>query len=230
MSSDTRVKETFFLRCQAINDLVRDSLDNEQTLKWIPDSEFSKESIQHHFPDRNFSYRYAVHERWGKAVLLLLGNDNECTPAFVDEFARQYSLPTHKYNNPPNLMEFRRYRKWLTLRNKMIKGFTKYDDNYYLVAERPLLYCYFRYGFCSACGILRCSPVWCICGYKELSDTWTSNNERLDNLIKKSQIQTNSANDAYLEWIPIDCIDIIIIGKLIFNYLPMMYVKLIPLE
>src|SRR5207248_1767436 len=67
--------------------------------------------------------------------------------------------------------------------------------------------CYSRYGFCSACGILRCSPVWCICGYRELSDGWTSNNKQLDEFIKKSQLQTNSANDAYLEWIPFDCID-----------------------
>ena len=49
--------------------------------------------------------------------------------------------------------------------------------------------------------------MWCICGCKELSDEWTSNNKKLDEFIKKSQIQTNSANDAYLEWIPFDCID-----------------------
>ena len=27
-------------------------------------------------------------------------------------------------------------------------------------------------------------------------------------MIKKSQLQTNSPNDAYLEWIPFDCIDV----------------------
>jgi hypothetical protein len=37
------------------------------------------------------------------------------------------------------------------------------------------------------------SSVWCICGHKELSDMWTSNNKKLDNFIKKSQMQTNSA-------------------------------------
>src|SRR6185369_13439059 len=89
----------------------------------------------------------------------------------------------------------------------MIKGFTKLDGSYYMVADKRFYHCYSRYGFCTACGILRCSPVWCICGHKEVFDGWTSNNNKqLDGLIKKSQLQTNSVNDAYLEWIPSDCI------------------------
>src|SRR5439155_15824850 len=117
-----------------------------------------------------------------------------------------YSLPTHKYSNDVN--QFRRYNIWLKKRNKLIKGFTEYDDNCYMVADRTFYHCYSRYGFCSACGILRCSPVWCICGHKELADDgWTSNNKQLDEFIKKSQLQTNSPNHAYLEWIPYDCID-----------------------
>jgi len=48
--------------------------------------------------------------------------------------------------------------------------------------------------------------VWCICGHKQLSDGWTSNNKQLDDFIKKSQLQTNSPNDVYLEWIPYDYI------------------------
>src|SRR5207237_2116626 len=75
-----------------------------------------------------------------------------------------------------------------------------------MVSDKRFYHCYSRYGFCTICGILRCSPVWCICGYKQLSDGWTSNNKQLDEFIKKSQLQTNSANDAYLEWIPYDCI------------------------
>jgi hypothetical protein len=47
----------------------------------------------------------------------------------------------------------------------------------------------------------------CICGHKQLCDGWTSNNKQLDEFIKKSQLQTNSPNHAYLEWIPFDCID-----------------------
>src|SRR5437764_14269942 len=90
--------------------------------------------------------------------------------------------------------------------NKLIKGFTKYNDNYYMVAERRFHYGYSLYGFCSECQILRCSPVWCICGHKQVSDGWTSNNKRLDEFIKKTQLQTNLANHAYLEWIPYNCI------------------------
>ena len=104
-----------------------------------------------------------------------------------------------------------------------------------MVAEKHLSHCYSRYGFCTACGILRCSPVWCICGHKQVSDGWTSNNKQLDKFIKKSQLQTNSANDAYLEWISFDCIDY---EGLRYGYgrlhgLPTYYyasVKLIPLE
>src|SRR5207247_3197030 len=76
-----------------------------------------------------------------------------------------------------------------------------------MVADELFYHCYSRYGFCTTCGILRCSPVWCICGYKQLSDGWTGNNKQLDEFIKKSQLQTNSANHAYLEWIPFDCIN-----------------------
>src|SRR5439155_14460875 len=110
-----------------------------------------------------------------------------------------------------------------------IFGFTKYHDNYYMVADKRFYRCYSRYGFCTTCGLLRCSPVWCICGYKELSDGWTSNNKQLDEFIKKSQLQTNSPNHAYLEWIPFDCIydD----NRYVHLYgLPIWLVKMIPLE
>ena len=79
----------------------------------------------------------------------------------------------------------------------------------------------------TASGILRCSPVQCICRHKELSNGWTSNNKQLDEFIKKSQLQTTSANDLYLEWIPFDCI----YDSVYLNGLPTYeQVKLIPLE
>src|SRR5436189_1778997 len=91
-----------------------------------------------------------------------------------------------------------------------------------MVAYRRFYHYYSRYGFCTACGILRCSPVWCICGHKQLSAGWTSNNKQLDEFIKKSQLQTNSPNHAYLEWIPFDYI---------YDGLPInQSLKLIPLE
>src|SRR6185295_9537389 len=103
--------------------------------------------------------------------VLSLGIGEECTPIFVSEFARIYSLPTHEYNS--DVTHFRRYKKWLEKRNNQIIGFTKLDDNYYMVADRLFYHCYSLYGFCSTCGILRFSPVWCICGHKQLSDGWT---------------------------------------------------------
>ena len=95
--------------------------------------------------------------------------------------------------------------------------------------DKLFYHCYSRYGFCAACGILRCSPVWCICGHKDLSNGWISNNQQLHEFIKKSQLQTNSPNHAYLEWIPFDCINK---GKYKYLYgLPTRpRVKLIPLE
>src|SRR5581483_4545907 len=107
-----------------------------------------------------------------------------------------------------------------------------HEDKYYMVANRKFYHCYSRYGFCSACGILRCSPVWCICGRKQLSDGWTSNNKLLDEFIKKSQRQTNSANEPYLEWIPSDFVGCNIqlptTSNGIGGYYPSM--SLIPLE
>src|SRR5207253_1644661 len=68
-----------------------------------------------------------------KIALLLVGSSEECTTTFVSEFARIYSLPTHKYNN--NSDNFRRYSAWLEWRNTHIKGFTKSNDKYYMVAD-----------------------------------------------------------------------------------------------
>jgi hypothetical protein len=230
MSLDDKVEDTHVSGCQAIDALIQDSIHSKyDSLKWIPNSEFiGIESIQN-FIGQNFSY--AIHEKWSEIILILLGNDDKCTLAFINEFARMYSLPTHKYKNPTNRMEFRRYAIWLQRRNRTIKGFTKHDGNYYLVAERRFRHFYSRYGFCSTCGILRCSSVWCICRRKELSDAWTSNHEKLDGLIKESQIQTSSANDAYVEWIPFDYIKLNEESSWFFNGLPtFVHLKLIPLD
>src|SRR6185312_15911214 len=73
--------------------------------------------------------------------------------------------------------------------------------------------------------------VWCICGHKQLSDGWTSNNKQLDEFIKKSQLQTSSPNHAYLEWIPFDCIDDKGgFGLYLYGLPTRAKVKLIPLE
>src|SRR6185312_5363778 len=180
----------------AIENLVQSSLESESEylrLEWMPYEEIT--CIK---PTQVDNIHYAHHYN-DKIMLLCLGNSGECTQTLVSEFTRIYSLPTHKHNN--DISQFRRYKKWLSCRNDWIHGFIKYDDNYYMVADRKFFDCYSRYGFCSACGILRCSSVWCICGHKQLSNGWTSNNKQLDEFIKKSQLQTNSPNHAYLEWI-----------------------------
>src|SRR6185312_9423227 len=172
----------------AIDNLVQSSLESEDKylrLEWIPYSQIT--DIE---PTQIDNVHYA-HRYNDKITLLSLGNSGECTPTLVNEFARIYSLPTHKYNNHSD--NFRRYSVWLKERNKLIQGFIKYDNNYYMVANNTnnlFYHCYSLYGFCTACGILRCSPVWCICGHKQLSDGWTSNNNQLDEFIKKSQLQT----------------------------------------
>ena len=211
----------------AIDNLVESSLESKNEdlrLKWISCSDITDIEPT---PTDAIYYASRKHELKG-TMHLLLGSSEECTPALVSEFARIYSLPTHKYNN--DISQYRRYSEWLKERNKLIIGFTKYDGNYYMVADKPFYHCYSRYGFCTACGILRCSPVWCICGHKQLSDGWTSNNKQLDEFIKKSQLQTNSANDAYLEWIPFDCINYDDDGDEYLDGLPTHYIKLIPLE
>ena len=166
-----------------IDNLVQSSLESEDKLRlrWIPCSEFI--NIE---PTQIDNVYYASRNSI-KKMLLCLGNSGECTQTLVSEFARIYSLPTHKHDSNSN--NFKRYSYWLYHRNKLIKGFTKYDDNYYMVADRKFYDCYSRYGFCSVCGILRCSPVWCICGHKELSDGWTSNNKQLDEFLNYRQTQ-----------------------------------------
>ena len=58
-----------------------------------------------------------------------------------------------------------------------------------------------------------------------------SNNKQLDEFIKKSQLQTNSANHAYLEWIPFDYVKDRGNGYGYLYGIPThAYVKLIPLE
>src|SRR6185436_13932371 len=153
----------------AIDNLVQSSLESEDRnlqLEWIPCSEVTN------IEPTQVDNVYNASRNGVKTMLLCLGNDEICTPTLVSEFARIYSLPTHKYNNYVN--QFRRYSTWLYQRNWLIKGFTKSNDKYYMVADRKFYHCYSRYGFCTACGILRCSPVWCICGHKQ-SDGWTSN-------------------------------------------------------
>src|SRR6185312_8118719 len=150
----------------SIKDIQHPVIDNliatsKKTLEWIPYSQINDiESCQ------TDNFYYAIHKRTCdgrvndvKITLQLVGSSEERTPASVSTFARIYSLSTQTYNSD-DVNQFRRYPGWLDSRNSMIKGFTKYKDNYYMVTDRKFCDCYSRYGFCTACGILRCSPVW----------------------------------------------------------------------
>src|SRR6185503_9666528 len=219
--------------CTPIDNLIQSSLSpqSKHKLEWIPCSQITNiESTRidniYYAIRKQTEYYNRVEET--TIMLLCLGNSKECTPTLVSEFARIYSLSTYEYSRDVN--QFRRYSTWLESRNKLILGFTKYDDNYYMVADEFFYHYYFRYGFCTACAILRCSPVWCICGNKQSSNGWTSNNKQLDDFIKKSQLQTNSPNHAYLEWIPEDCIDYGLYGLYLDGLPTYAIVKLIPLE
>ena len=75
-------------------------------------------------------------------MLSLLGSSEKCTPTLVSESARIYSLPTHKYNHDAS--QVRRYKEWLRESNNLIKGFTEYDNKYYMVVDKHFYYCYLR--------------------------------------------------------------------------------------
>ena len=132
----------------AIDNLVESSLESkneELRLKWISCSDITDIELT---STNAVYYASRKHELKG-TMHLLLGSSEECTPALVSEFARIYSLPTHKYNNVDN--NFKRYSVWLEERNERINGFTKYEDKFYMVADKLFYHYYSRYGFCTAC-------------------------------------------------------------------------------
>src|SRR6185369_13031959 len=118
----------------AIDNLVESSLESQSEdlrLEWIPCSDITDIELT-----PTDAIYYASRKQPGEVkettiMLSLLGSSKECTPALVSEFARIHSLPTHKHNN--DVSHFRRYSTWLHYRNKLIGGFTKYEDNYYMV-------------------------------------------------------------------------------------------------
>src|SRR6185312_14649494 len=82
----------------AIDNVVQCSLESENEnenlrLKWIPCSEIT--NIE---PTQIDNVYYA--SRYNFIIMLVaLGSNGECTPTFVSEFTRLYSLPTHKHNS-----------------------------------------------------------------------------------------------------------------------------------
>src|SRR5437764_15476485 len=144
-----------------IDNLVQSSLEIGYQflgLEWIPQSQITGTE-----PTQSDNVYYAIRKQTQNngtvdettIMLLLLGSNETCTPTLVSEFARIYSLPTHKYSN--DVSQFRRYSKWLERCNKFIKGIAKYEDKDYMIADELFYYCYSRYRFCTTCLILRCS-------------------------------------------------------------------------
>ena len=167
-------------------------------LLWFPHFEFkSITPIQ----NRTDKFTHSGDLDSMKVTLMLFETNDKCTDEFIQEIDRIYSLSTGRHGNCDH---FKRFPMLLELRNRFIHGFTNFEGNYYMVVCESFSHTYVQCGFCSECGILRCSPVWCICGHKELINACPSNNETIDKLIKHSQRQTISANEAYLEWIPFD--------------------------
>src|SRR5213080_2197104 len=94
-----------------VNNPAIDNLVDDLRLKWVSCSDITDIKPT---PTNAIYYASRKHELRG-TMHLLLGSSEECTPALVSEFARIYSLPTHKYNNVDN--NFKRYSEWLEYRN-----------------------------------------------------------------------------------------------------------------
>src|SRR5437879_83003 len=140
------------LGCPAIAQLIEFSkiLDNGKLaregyhLKWVPYSELIDIELIEHSTGQSTHYaKYRRAEKHRTDIyqyklieMILVGTRDECTQEFIQEFARTHSLPTHKYDKPPNINQFRRYATWLTNRNEVIEEFTNNNDIYYLVTER----------------------------------------------------------------------------------------------
>ena len=85
----------------AIKNLIQSSLESENKglrLEWI-----SCSNIIYIEPTQIDNVAFAIREEpfyeRVRLLLLRLGNTEECTPTFVREFAKIYSLPTYKYND-----------------------------------------------------------------------------------------------------------------------------------
>ena len=88
-------------------------------LEWIPYSELRHIEVFQSFNDQTIYY--GTHEKTYSTehvMLLLLGNNDTCTQAFIDDLARIYSIPSLRHNDDtPNIGEFKRYSIWLDYRN-----------------------------------------------------------------------------------------------------------------
>src|SRR6185369_10334388 len=116
-----------------VNNPTIENLIKTSHKEWISYSEITGITSSQ-FDNVYYAIRKQTYDFVEKPItLIFLGSSEECTSTLVSEFARIYSLPSHKYKI--NVSHFRRYSTLLENRNYLIKGFTKYDDNYYMVAD-----------------------------------------------------------------------------------------------
>src|SRR6185437_5766754 len=89
----------------AIDNLAQSSLESEDKglrLEWIPCSQITDIEPTQIIDNVHYATRKDTDNgevRKMMIILVLLGSKEECTPTLVSEFARIYSLPTHKHNN-----------------------------------------------------------------------------------------------------------------------------------
>src|SRR5437763_5904457 len=100
----------------AIDNLVESSLESEN--KYLRLELISCSDITDIEPTPTDAIYYAIRKDDDDEevdevpiTLVFLGSNETCMPTLVSEFARIYSLPTHKYTSVDSC--FRRYSEWL---------------------------------------------------------------------------------------------------------------------
>src|SRR6185436_11653895 len=122
-----------FSRCPPLDNLISSSRtpSSRHYLKWVRSKTLKLEAFPfntHHTISKDL-YQY---QDKTSVILLLIGDGTTCTQKSIDEFSRIHSLPTAQYSQPFNSDNFRRYSILLVRRNRLIKGFTELDNNFYM--------------------------------------------------------------------------------------------------
>src|SRR3989442_15965599 len=86
-----------------------------------------------------------------------------------------------------------------------VSDLEKFDDDFIYDNDELLSDINSKTGYCSECGKPRSHYRWCqSCEtrhFREDFDKWTSENEKIDNFLKKSQLSATSPKGVF-EWIP----------------------------
>src|SRR5438128_2559669 len=104
--------------CLAIDNLIKRTAADTSPLKWIDITNYTAIASS----PKNINGQTVIHVTHGgrnwdiTTMLLLLGSAAKCTPEYINELARVYSLLT-KYPNVRKAIvsHFRRYPTWLII-------------------------------------------------------------------------------------------------------------------